>query len=799
MAQRSNGIVFTLACTILFIASVGCNTTKYLKDGQYLLRSNTVKLKSDRSITKKGELKDNLEGLIVQKPNTYFLGFMPYKVWLYNNRYEKYQRDTNNFQLKSKTVEKPAVYDSASKEKTAINIKGYLFQQGYFYAYVTDTTRFRGKRAFVTYKVNTGTNYLINKVTTDVPDSAIAQILRENFSETKLKNKAEFSYPLLQEEQSRITMVMRDYGYYKFNNDNITFELDTLVGSYTRDVENPFETTLNLITFQKRSKKPTLNIRVILRADEDPKAFEKYAISRVRVFPDFVGREDIRDSSMIEKTIDNITFRYHNYYVHEKVLLRHIFMEPNKYYSQSNYDLTISKLNELGIFQTSRVTLSEDSTRKEEGNWLNCTIILTPGKKLDFNTNLEGSTGNTYAAGSAATISFRNRNVAKGANLLTTTLSAGIELRYDSTGTTLSDHLKLLTRSAGFNTSLDMPKFVVPFNIKNFSKATTPRTVFGAGINLLDRVQYFNLINTSASMTYKWKETKTKSWEITPAFINDIRLPYISDTFKKRLADNSFLRNTYKQTFIEGENIAFIFSDKDKKFGRNYSYLRLSLEEAGGIMKGLSSVFGNNSTNYAQYVKFDFDAEHFFTLPSSMFAFRFYGGIGLPYDKSSVLPYIKQYFVGGAYSIRGWRIRQLGPGSYSDSSRAVNLIDRTGDIKLELNGEYRFDVIQLFAGAIKLKGALFADAGNIWLANKSASYPGGEFAFNKLGHDIAVSTGTGARLDIGGFFVVRFDVAFPVKNPAYPENGGWVADQFFGYRSWARDNLVYNFAINYPF
>ncbi|RYE13222.1 MAG: hypothetical protein EOP51_30165, partial [Sphingobacteriales bacterium] len=179
--------------------------------------------------------------------------------------------------------------------------------------------------------------------------------------------------------------------------------------------------------------------------------------------------------------------------------------------------------------------------------------------------------------------------------------------------------------------------------------------------------------------------------------------------------------------------------------------------------------------------------------------FRFYGGIGKPYGNSQVLPYIKQYFVGGAYSIRGWRIRQLGPGSYTDSSRALNLIDRTGDIKLELNGEYRFDVVQMFAGAIKLKGALFADAGNIWLANKSAAYPGGEFAFNKLGHDIAVSTGTGARLDIGGFFVVRFDVAFPVKNPAYPENGGWVANQFFGYRTWARDNLVYNFAINYPF
>ncbi len=799
MAHGRNGIVFIIACTILFIASVGCNSTRHLKEGEYLLRSNTVKLKTDRSITRKGELKDNIEGLIEQKPNTYFLGFIPYKLWLYNNRYEKYEKDTNNFQLKSKTVEAPVIYDSASKEKTAINIKGYLFQQGYFYSDVTDTTVLKRKRAFVTYKVTTNTNFLINEVSTDVPDSAIASILRENFSETKLKKNNDFSYPLLQEEQSRITNLLRDYGYYKFNNDNVSFVLDTLEDHYARNIENPFETTLNILAFQKRQKKPTLNIRIVLRADEEPKAFQKYGISRVRVFPDFVGRDDIRDSTMVEKKLDSITFRYHNYYVNERVLQRHIFLEPNKYYSQFNYDQTISKLNELGIFQTSRIILTEDTTRNDGANWLSCTIILTPGKKLDFNTNLEGSTGNTYAAGSAATVSFRNRNVGRGANLLTMTLSGGIELRYDSSGNRFIDRFKLLTRSAGFNTSLDMPKFLVPFGIKNFSKRTTPRTVIGAGVNLLDRVLYFNLINTSASITYKWKETSTKSWEVSPMFINDIRLPYISDTFKKRLAENSFLRNTYKQTFIEGENVAFIFSNKDKKFGRNYSYLRLALEEAGGLMTGLTSLFGSNSTNYAQYVKFDFDVEHFFTLPASMFAFRFYGGIGMPYGQSSVLPYIKQYFVGGAYSIRGWRIRQLGPGSYTDSSRAINLIDRTGDIKLEWNGEYRFDVIQLFAGALKLKGALFADAGNIWLANKSSSYPGGEFAFNKLWRDIAISTGTGARLDIGGFFVVRFDVAFPVKNPSYPYNGGWVANQFFGYRNSARDNLVYNFAINYPF
>jgi Outer membrane protein/protective antigen OMA87 len=795
-----------IACNYLFVLLAiwllgsGCSTTRNLKEGEYLLRSNTIKLKSNRSITRKGELKDNLSSLVIQKPNTYsFFGLIPYKLYLYNYRYKKFSQDTTNFQLQSKTVERPVVYDSSTKKKSAIMMKGYLFQEGYFYADVKDTTIYKGKKAYVTYKIETGTNYLINKVHTDIPDSIMNSILNSNMQETYLKNGEEFTYPLIEYERSRITNVLRNQGYYKFNNEFISFEIDTLEKQFARDDENTFEEALNLLAFQKNQKRPLLNIKISIRSDEDPTVFDRYGINRVRVFPDFISREDVRDSSLIEKESEGMVFRYHDYYVRENVLQKHIFLEKDKYYSQSDYDLTISKLNELGIFQSVRIFISEDSTRK---GWLNCTVLMTPGKKLDVNANLEGSTGTTYAAGSAATFSMRNRNVGKGANMLTTTLRGGVEFRYDTLGSNFFDHFKLLTRSAGVNSNLDLPKFVIPFKIKGISKKNTPRTIIGAGISLLDRVNYFTLINTSASLTYKWKETKTKTWEVSPAFVNDIRVFNISDSFAKRLAQNSFLRNSYKQTFIEGENIAFTFSDKDRKFGKNYSYLKLGVEEAGGLMSGIISATKNKNTEFSQYVKFDFDAQHFFTLQHSTFAFRFYGGIGLPYGQSTTLPYIKQYFVGGAYSIRGWRIRQLGPGSYVDSANlnnVNNIIDRTGDIKLEWNGEYRYDLVQMFSGAINLKGAVFVDAGNIWLAKADSNYRGGEFGFGKLGRDLAVSGGTGIRFDIAGFFIVRFDVATPFKRPTYPAYGGWVVDDIFGYKGWARQNLVYNFAINYPF
>jgi len=168
------------------------------------------------------------------------------------------------------------------------------------------------------------------------------------------------------------------------------------------------------------------------------------------------------------------------------------------------------------------------------------------------------------------------------------------------------------------------------------------------------------------------------------------------------------------------------------------------------------------------------------------------------------LPYIKQYFAGGPYSIRGWRIRTLGPGGYKnlaeDTSRGTGVfIDRTGDIKLELNTEYRFDIVQLFYGVVKMKGAIFADAGNIWLAKQTPDFEDGEFKFSKLGNDIAISTGAGARFDLAGFFVFRIDAAFPIKKP-YGDNAGWVTDEIaLGLQKWRKNNLVLNIAIGYPF
>ena len=196
------------------------------------------------------------------------------------------------------------------------------------------------------------------------------------------------------------------------------------------------------------------------------------------------------------------------------------------------------------------------------------------------------------------------------------------------------------------------------------------------------------------------------------------------------------------------------------------------------------------------------DGRHFITFPKATFATRLAIGVGLPYSTNKSLPYIKQYFVGGAYSIRGWRVRTLGPGSYynPDEERGSNLIDRTGDIRIEGTAEHRFDLVKLFGGSIKLGGAAFVDGGNIWLARPDSSYPGGEFRFATLAHDIAASVGTGLRFNIGDFITFRIDAAIPVKKPYSKNAGGWVFNEIRpGDSGWRRENINISFAVGYPF
>ena len=425
---------------LLFAAMwvAGCNSAKHVPDGQYWLQKNRIKLNTESVMYSKGAVKDNLAHLIVQRPNTYRLrGLYPSKLFAYNIRYKKLHSRPDS--LLPKYVERPVIYDSSFAPKSILNMRNYLFNLGYFYAKIKDTVRFTGKKASVTYIINSGTNYLINKQHLDVDDSGIARKVADAMDETVLKKNIAFTYSLLDEERSRITSLIRNSGYYSFSQENIRFEIDTMDKAFFRQVENPFENAINYIIAAKNNRKPTIDIYLIIRTKEDTSNV-MYRIDKVNVFPDYGGIADRSDSSMVQKIIDSVVYKYHDIYVHAKVLNDRIFLRPGRLYSLADYDKTIVKLNELGIFQYIRIQLFEN----KDDTTLSCNIYLNRSKKHDMSADVEVTSGSTYRLGASGGVSFRDKNFAKGANLLSVSLNGGEEYNYNkSDGKTFSDHFIL--------------------------------------------------------------------------------------------------------------------------------------------------------------------------------------------------------------------------------------------------------------------------------------------------------------------------------------------------------------------
>lgn len=800
---------FAALWLVLFLYS--CSPTKHFKQNEYLLRKNTVNLRTDQTYADKGALKDALKSVIVQQNNTYFLGAFPFKIWLYNLRYKKFQKDTANFQIRSRIAEKPVVFDESSISTSKKQMQSLLRNQGYFNAVVTATHTNKDQEVVVQYDVNTHHGFLIDTLDYNIDSSDLAQTMLPIWKKKSLLQQAmPYSNGLLSAERSQMVNLAKNEGFYRFNTDNISFELDTSGTKTLRSKKSIVENAANILVGKMKNSRPTVSVTATVKEEENYTAFNRYQYQHIYVYPEYKDNENFRKSYQYEQVIDGITFRYKNKrpLVRNGLIKSKIFLQPKGLYRQQDYDNTLLQLNDLGIYNYARIFLLDGKDSSGSLEQLNAHIILSPAKPYEFSTNFELSGGDLYIAGSAVNASVTNRNMFRGANQFSVSGTYGFELnQYKNTDQPFFQRFYLLSQNFGLNLKLISPKFILPFAI-NHNRSASPKTVFTIGVNYLDRPAYFRLRNINSSFGYVWKSNNWTTWQINPVFINTLHLSNISDSFRVRMNQVQAIRNSYQENFIEGENVEFIHNTEGR-LPHRHTYVRLGLEEAGTLMRGVNAIAkaANDkglSFNYANYVRLDFDARQYFKSNNATFVLRMYGGVGIPYGHSRTLPYIKQYFVGGAYSIRGWAPRLLGPGSYynpaAQNSQDRIFIDQSGDIKLEWNAEYRFKMIQLFAGAIGLNGAVFADAGNIWLAQQDPNLPGASFRFNALWQDIALSTGAGLRADIGGFLILRADWAFPLKKPYVPYNSGWVIEGIdFGSKEWRHQNINLNIGIGMPF
>ena len=522
-----------------------------------------------------------------------------------------------------------------------------------------------------------------------------------------------------------------------------------------------------------------------------------YRINKVKVVINNPFSDADPQAARQESELEDITFNYATLPINRKVIARNIFIHRGDLFNTSDYEVSISRLNQLGVFQLISIQYEKVQGQNDK---LDCIVTLNMSPKMDLVYLTDISTSDDdYVLGTGLGITYRNRNLAHGSNLFSLRAIYSTEFRNDNflTGTK-----KFYQSGNNFNLSgnLTFPKFIVPFNQNIFSKRNMPYTTLGANYSLIQRLKNYTIINISGNFGYSWQETPQKNWKLNPIFLTVTQVPdkYLSESFRLKRQTNSYLKNTFSNNVIQGENMLFEYKSKPKTINSNFSTIKIGAEEAGTLLTGINSLymrFTNDTIKaIAHYIKVDIDVRKYINRRKSQWVSRFMTGVGTPIGNSKTLPYIKQYSAGGAFSNRGWPSRNLGPGHSVDTSfkSGFAILDKTGDIKIEANTEYRFNLLKLFSGAINLKGAAFIDAGNIWLMNKDSSVKGGEFNVGYLWQDIAISSGVGLRLDFS-FFVFRVDLGYPIKQPQVSANNGFMFNQL------KLNNGIWNLAFGYPF
>lgn len=762
---------FTVWLLILCLAA-SCSTTKYLKEGEELYTGAELKFKTEKKIKNKGDLKGELEDVLKPKPNSSFLGFR-YKLYLYNLSYRVKNKKIKNWLTKK--GEAPVLFSQVQPQTIAEILQNRLFNHGFFKAKV-DTNLIREKKTVkVRYLLNVTAPYTIKEVIFPSGNSDLEKGIRAARDSSLLKAGDNYDLDILKQERERIDSRLKNNGFFYFNPEYILFKADTTEGQHL------------------------VNIYVSVKKETPEESKKIYSIGDIYLYSDYTLEKDSAYKNGPFKLIKGIHYQLGDTAFKPKTILRSVFLKPGSTYNRNDHNMTLKRLNNLGTFKFVNMRFIEADTTSDK---LNTFIYLTPLPKKSLRLELQAVSKSNNFVGPAFIASLRNRNFMKRAGQLTLNLNSGYE-------TQIGAKTGFNSYEVGGEVKLSVPRFITPWPIGYESKLYLPKTNFSLGFRFLDRVQFYKINQISFNYGYAWRETSTKEHELNPISFSYVQLNKTTQAFEEVLKSNPVLQRSFEKQFIVGSNYTFTYNSIPKENQRDQYFFRGGIDVSGNLLYTLLYFLKDRkatpdqpykflSEPFSQYTRTDLEFRYNLKLDdpgNKSLASRIIVGVGLPYGNSATMPYIKQYFSGGPNSLRAFRTRSLGPGLYHapDSLIGKRFLDQAGDMKLEGNLEYRFTIYKYF------KGAVFTDAGNIWLMRRSEGLPGAEFDPSTFYKDIAIGSGVGLRFDIS-FIVVRLDLATPIRKPYLPEGQRWVVDQIKpGDPSWRKQNLVLNIAIGYPF
>lgn len=758
----------------------GCIIPKKYQPGKPFVFSTNINIQGNLSASAKADLKLKLENQLDDSLKTILKTVYPGRRLLVS----------------------PPVFDTAAALRSIVFMNNLLHAEGYYKTAITwDSSlsvKRKQKRVTVNFRVAPGKSYKLDSIVYRLQDTSLQRLALSRRNGSLLKKGDPYSIEIVAAEMDRLVELFRNNGYYKFSRDDLSAERDTVFSALINPSLDPFEQLRLLQQAKKRQENPVMNVAIFLRNPAAVSHFRKYYIRNVRIYPDL----DILEDSSIAK-LDSVTvkgiriFNKYNKFT-PSFIASQSALQPGDLFRVRNYTRTYTNYTQLNTFTQVTIDMQElqDSSAK-----IDVLIRMYPSIKQELSVTADASynTGDIIATGDlfgvGLNFGLNNRNVAKQAIQSSTNLRTGVEINLGS------NFIQTLQTSLSHNYSF--PRLILPKSILKLVKTDSlrsQRTLLNFNGAYTDRKDFYALKSLNVSLGYQVirsrRARRSHTWYFSPFNVEYVLLTP-RDTLNKLLDSVPNLKFSFNTGLVISSIIGYNYIQNDAK-GAKKNDLRIGIEESGGLT-GLIRTLDRDANLY-RFIKIDADFKHYINWKKSALVFRLYGGIGIPYgkDKSGALeeqlPFFKAFYAGGPYSMRAWQVRQLGIGSspYFDTASAAKGIDRFGDIQLEGNIEYRFNLGSLFG--VKLKSALFTDIGNIWYRNNNIDpkYIGAEFNVNKLYTDIAVGAGTSLRFDFD-YFLLRFDWAYKLKDPVYSYiNYGWLHDieLFKG---------QFQLGINYPF
>ncbi|MDN5285166.1 MAG: hypothetical protein JWR38_1440 [Mucilaginibacter sp.] len=745
---------------IVSVLLSACSNTKYLVPGQKLYTGGEVKIQ-DKDIKKSDAkaLKTELEALLRPKPNGDILG-LRVKLWIYNKTRTKKTKGLAHW-LNTKFGEPPVLATVVDLEKNSNIVQNKLQNESYFQAQVSGDTvsKPKGKTAKAVYTVATGPAYKIRKVTFPQGKGSADTAVAGTSAQTFLKPGNNYNLDVIKNERIRIDARLKEEGFYYFSPENLIMRVDSNITNHQVDIA---------VTVKRSTADRAKNI---------------YTIDNIYVYPSY----SLRDTSlMLDK---GFKYRWYNIVEKRKTVNSYIFantvlMRPGEVYNRTNHNNSLNRFVNLGPYKFVKNRFEDVST---DSSKLNVFYFLTPYKKKSLQFEILGRTTSANYTGTQVNINWLNRNAFKGGEALKVTLFGSTDVQFGGNNNGFNVY------QAGIQTTLSWPRFISPIYPKA-DNAYIPHTNFTLGYTLVDRQKLYRLNSFNASFGYQWKESVHRSHElnilnvmfVNPQSVSKLYLDSIQSTH------NPALKHVIEKQFTLGPSYGYTFTNTTEDYRTNTIYYngKVSLSNnVYGLVTGADTTAGKVKTLFGavfnQYVKLENELRYFHKIGlNSTFASRLIVGVGLPYGNSTQLPYSQQFFIGGPNSLRGFQARSLGPGSYdprTDVKAGDFLPDESGDIKIEANVEYRPKLFSI------VRGALFVDAGNIWLLHNGGR-PGAAFSKDFI-NNLAVDAGFGLRFDLS-VLVLRTDLGYPLRTPYLPEGQRWGFNTRYA---------VFNLAIGYPF